>query len=120
MKIKIRNELIPLNVLVVVLIIAIIFFPSNALRIVLGLPFVFFFPGYALMAALFPGKKGINTIERIALSFGISIAIVPLIGLILNYTRWGIRLEPVLYSVASFIFIASIVAWLRRRRLPEQ
>jgi len=44
---------------------------------------------------------------------------VPLIGLILNYTPWGIRTEPVLYSVASFILITSIIAWLRRSRLPE-
>jgi uncharacterized membrane protein len=53
----------------------------------------------------------------VALSFALSIAVVPLIGLILNYTPWGIRLESVLYSVASFVLIASIIAWLRRRRL---
>ncbi|GAI01448.1 unnamed protein product, partial [marine sediment metagenome] len=53
------------------------------------------------------------------MSFGLSIAVVPLIGLILNYTPWGIRLESVLYSVASFILITSIIAWLRRGRLPE-
>ena len=44
---------------------------------------------------------------------------VPIIGLILNYTPWGIRVEPALYSIASFIFITSSIAWLRRRRLPE-
>lgn len=60
-----------------------------------------------------------DAIERIAMSFGMSIAIVPLIGLILNYTAWGIRLEPVLYSVSSFILATSIIAWFRRRRLPE-
>ncbi|MDI6815421.1 MAG: DUF1616 domain-containing protein, partial [Dehalococcoidales bacterium] len=66
-------------------------------------------------------KRGeIDTIERVALSFGMSIAVVALIGLILNYTPWGVRLEPILYSVASFIFITSIIAWVRRRRLPEQ
>jgi len=54
----------------------------------------------------------------VALSFGLSIAVVPLIGLILNYTPWGIRTEPVLYSVASFILITSIIAWVRRRQLP--
>ena len=120
MKINIRNELIPLNLLVIILIIAIIAFPSSGLRIVLGLPFLLFFPGYTLMAALFTRREGMGASERIALSFGISIAIVPLIGLILNYTPWGIRLETVLYSVASFVFITSIVAWLRRKRLPEQ
>lgn len=120
MKIRIRNELIPLNVLVLVLIIGIIFFPANAIRIALGVPFLLFFPGYTLMAVLFPKRERMDAIERIALSFGMSIAIVPLIGVILNYTMWGIRLEPVLYSASSFIFITSIIAWLRRRRLPEQ
>jgi len=120
LKIKIWNELIPLNLLVLVLIVIIILLPSNALRIALGLPFLLFFPGYTLMAALFPKREGMDVIARLALSFGMSIVIVPLIGLILNYTSWGIRLEPVLYSVTSFIFTTSIIAWLRRRRLPEQ
>jgi len=118
LKANIRNELILLNLLVVVLIIVILLFPSNVARIVLGLPFLLFFPGYSLLAALFPRKEAIDAIERIALSFGLSIAVVPLIGLILNYTPWGIRLEPILYSVASFIFITSIIGWLRRRTLP--
>ena len=120
MKIRIRNELLPLNLLVIALGIAIIFFPSSVLRIILGLPFVLFFPGYALMVALYPRRVGMGGIERIALSLGLSIAVVALIGLILNYTPWGIRLESVLYSLASFIFISSIIAWLRMRRVPER
>lgn len=120
MKIRIRNELLPLALLVIVLIAAITLFPSNILRIILGLPFVLFFPGYTLMAALFPRRGGISGIERVALSFGMSIAVVPLIGLILNYTPWGIRLESILYSVASFIFIMSVIAWFRRKRLPQE
>ncbi len=119
MKIKIRHELIPLNLLVFVLVAAITFIPSNGLRIALGLPFLLFFPGYTLMTALFPKREGVSAIVRTALSFGMSLAIVPLIGLILNYTPWGIRLEPVLYSVTLFIVITSIIGWLRRRRLPE-
>ena len=119
MTIRVKDELIPLNLLVIVLVVIIILFPSNVLRIILGLPFLLFFPGYTLIAALFIRKERMGSIERVALSFGLSIAVVPLIGLILNYTAWGIRTEPVLYSVASFILITSIIAWLRRRRLPE-
>ena len=119
MTIRVKDELIPLNLLVIVLVAIIILFPSNILRIILGLPFLLFFPGYTLVAALFTKKEGMGSIERVALSFGLSIAVVPLIGFILNYTPWGIRTEPVLYSVASFILITSIIAWLRRRRLPE-
>ena len=120
MKIKIGNGLLPLNLLVILLVVVIIFTPSVVLRIVLGLPFVLFFPGYVLMAVLFPKREGLGGIERVALSFGMSIAVVPLIGLILNYTWWGITLEPTLYSIASFIFVVSVIAWVRRRRLPEE
>ena len=120
MSIKMRNDLIPINLLVVILILVLTFFPSIVLRIVLGIPFLLFFPGYTLIAALFPRRERMDAIERVALSFGTSITIVPLTGLMLNYTAWGIRLEPVLYSVSSFILATSIIAWLRRRRLPEQ
>ena len=54
-------------------------------------------------------------IESIALSFGMSIAVTALIGLGLNYTSWGIRLEPVLYSIFAFIIILSAIAIIRRR-----
>ncbi|MCL0091663.1 DUF1616 domain-containing protein [Dehalococcoidales bacterium] len=120
MGIKIRNELLPLNLLVLLLIAAILFFPYDALRIAIGIPFVLFFPGYTLLAALFPRRDEISIIERLALSFGLSLAVVPLIGLILNYTPWGIRLESILWSIASFIFIMSAIAWFRRKRLPSE
>lgn len=117
MRIRIGNGLLPLNLLVWLLIVAIIFLPSNVLRIILGLPFILFFPGYALMAALFPKKEGIGSIERLTLSLAMSFVTVSLSGLIFNYTPWGIRLEPMLYSIASFILITSVIAWFRRRRL---
>jgi uncharacterized membrane protein len=79
---------------------------QDTLRIIIGLPFILFIPGYILVFALFPTKKPIDIIERIALSFGLSIAIVPLIGLGLNYTIFGIRLEPILFFI--FIFIIGV------------
>ena len=120
MRIRISDGLLPLNLLAVLLIAATIVFPSSILQIILGLPFVLFFPGYAMMAALFIRKEGMGGIERVAMSFGLSIAVVPLIGLILNYTSWGITLESILYSVASFIFVTSVIAWFRRKRLLEE
>jgi uncharacterized membrane protein len=119
MRVRFRNGLLILNILSVLLVLIITFLPSNVLRIILGIPFVLFFPGYALMAALFPKKDPISGIERVALSFGLSIAVTPLIGLILNYTPLGIRLESILYSLFLFIFVTSLIAWLMRRRLPE-
>jgi len=120
LRVRLGSALIPLNLLAWVLILIIVLFPSNILRIILGVPFLLFFPGYALTAALFTRRGRMGGIERVALSFGLSIAVVPLIGLILHYTPWGIRLEPILYSVASFILITSVIAWLRRRRLTRR
>lgn len=119
MLIRVRNELLIINALVVLSVGIIIIFPLDILRIILGLPLVVFFPGYTLMAALFPGRKAIDGLERIALSIVLSIAIVALIGLALNFTPWGITLEPLLFSIAAFIFITSAIAWARRKRLAE-
>jgi len=96
-----------------------VIFTEGPLRIALGLPFLLFSPGYALIAALFPKKESLDGFERIALSFGLSIAVVPLIGLILNYTPWGIRLYPILVSITAFIVAMCGVAWFRRRSLAE-
>jgi uncharacterized membrane protein len=92
---------------------------TSPFRVVFALPMVLFIPGYVLIAALFPGKKDIDNIERIALSFGLSIAIVPLIGLGLNYTPWGIRLAPVITSLVIFTTVMIVVGHLRRAILAS-
>jgi uncharacterized membrane protein len=92
---------------------------ESMLRNILGLPLVLFLPGYALIAALFPAQSDLDGIERTALSFGLSIAVVPLIGLGLNYTPWGIRLLPILISLSVFTFVMCGLAYLRREKLPE-
>jgi uncharacterized membrane protein len=48
------------------------------------IPFILIIPGYCLIAALFPKNDDISLSERIALSIGLSIAVVPLMGLALN------------------------------------
>lgn len=113
------------KVLIAIIAITLLLFPlvaftSGVLRIIFGLCLILFFPGYTLLAALFPRKGDLSGIERVALSFGLSIAIVPLIGLILNYTPWGIRLYPILIAITIFIFAAAAIAWQRQRRLPSQ
>lgn len=120
LRIKSENELAAIDILSILLIVIITLLPSNPLRIVLGLPFILFFPGYTLIAALFPKKADLGSIERVALSFGLSIAVAPLIGLILNYTPWGIKLYPILVSITLFILATSVAAWYRRHKLPEE
>ncbi len=96
-------------------------FTEGPVRIAFAIPFIIFTPGYCLIAALYPRKDSLDTIERLALSFGTSIAVVPLLGLVLNYTPWGIRLVPILLTVAGFIVVMCGVAGYRRTRLyPEE
>ena len=108
-------DLLVCSLLAMLLIVLVLLAPNNIVRQVLGLVFVLFLPGYAATTALFPENDQIDGIERVALSFGLSIAIVPLIGLALNFTPWGIRLDPILASVSAFIIGVSFVGWYRRR-----
>ena len=120
MRIKSNYALLVINILTILLVTVIAFFPNVVIRVVLGLPLVLFFPGYTLLSALFPRRESLNDIERVALSFGLSIAVVPLIGLALNYTPWGIRLYPILISLFVFIFTMSVIGWYRNRKLPQE
>lgn len=111
---------------------------GSPLRVALGLPFLLLAPGYALLAALFPEghavtrvakgedgetteevTRGLEPLERFALSLGLSIAVTPLLGLALNFTPWGIRLVPILLAVGGFVVAASLAAAWRRARLAE-
>jgi uncharacterized membrane protein len=64
-------------------------------------------------------EDGLTGMERLALSFGTSIAVVPLIGLMLSVSPLGIRLTPVLLAVAGFTLAMTVVAAYRRSRLPD-
>lgn len=97
------------------------YFDKVPLREFLGLLFVLFIPGYVLTNALFPRKNDLDTIEHIALSFGLSLAISPLIGLGLNYTPFGIRLTPIVIALTGFTIIMVMVIYLRRRNIsPDE
>ena len=119
MKVRIGNGLIPAAVLVIVLIAAITLSFSNNLRIILGLLLVVFTPGYVLTVALFPKKDDLDGVERVALSFVMSITVVALLGLVINYTPWGIRLYPVVGALAIFTIVIATVAWYRWRKLAD-
>lgn len=117
---KTARDLLLTNILSALLITVIAFFPDSPARIILGLSFILFFPGYMLICALFPRKGDLDSVERLALSFGLSIAVTSLIGLTLNYTPFGIRLYSIIFSLFSFILLMSIVAVYRRKIIPSE
>jgi uncharacterized membrane protein len=92
----------------------------EVLRVVLGVPFVLLLPGYCLVAALYPRRNDLEGLERLALGFALSIAVVPLIALALNYSPWGVRLTPILASLAVLIVLAAVAAACRRWPLPVE
>lgn len=116
-RIELYKKLLLINILSILLAIIITVIPSNILRIIIGLPFVLFLPGYTLLTALFPTKSALDSIERVALSFGLSLAVVPIIAYILNFIPWGISIYSVLISIAIFIAITSTVGWYHQRGL---
>ena len=74
-----------------------------AIRAILGFILVFFLPGFAWTLIFF---KQVNIIERIALSFGLSIAVVTLSILVLNVLI-GVRITG-LNSLLIIIIITII------------
>jgi small-conductance mechanosensitive channel len=107
-------------------------FPLVYLRYVLGAIFILWLPGYAFIKALFPQtfslarglahspgttEKNLDTIERGALSLGMSIVFVSIVGLMLNYTPWGINLAPIVLSLAALTLIFATVAIIREHQI---
>jgi hypothetical protein len=90
-------------------------YPFVYARYALGSIFVVFLPGYCFVRTLFP-KKEIETIERIALSVAMSLAIIPIMGLALNYTPWGITVAPLTISTYFITIILATIAIIREKQ----
>ncbi len=112
---------------------------SGAIRVLMAIPLVLLFPGYALVAALFPGNAseeqrsfdeeqtgfdksvllsgGIGPTERFILSVAFSVALVPGIALLTTVTPWGVTVEPVLFGVSVLTISLALVGILSRARL---
>jgi hypothetical protein len=98
-------------------------YPIAYLRNFLGIIFVLFLPGYAFIKALLPQKVPVKTInedldkiERIALNIGMSLALVPLVGIVLYYSPLGLRLTPIMLGLLAFTIICATAALLREHQ----
>lgn len=124
-------EAIPFDLLVVVVLslaadVAIFVVDGTAVGLLAALPLLFFFPGYAVVTSLYPeaeaaplgGDEGLGLSERLALSFGLSVALVPLVGLGLwlvdSYTPVGLAT-----AFTAVVVAGAVVGTVRRRNLPE-
>ena len=94
-------------------------FNETFLRVPLALSLFFFVPGYAFIAALFPGKKEISWIERFTLSVGFSIVLTVFAGFLISLLPWGYRPAPIVISVLGMTTFFSILAILTRKLRDE-
>jgi uncharacterized membrane protein len=92
--------------------------PHSVAQAALGLPLVFFLPGYALLGALFPRRGDLKAIERVTLSFILSLAITPLVVFMHNSLLGGIRPLPVASSLAGIVVACAVRGGLARRHFP--
>lgn len=102
-------------------------------RVVLGFLVVFALPGYAVTALLFPtvsvpldrhpgagpDVSVLRPVEWVVLTVGLSIAIVPLVGFVLNFTEWGITRRSITAGLVAVVVVAALVAMIRRFRAPS-
>ncbi|MEB3691515.1 MAG: DUF1616 domain-containing protein [Caldisphaeraceae archaeon] len=93
-----------------------LFIPSKYILIkgVVVSPLLFFYPGYGVVESVYPNKNEWGELERVALYIGISLAIIPLIGLILNLTPQGLTVASVSFSLYTFSFLMLIVSSYRK------
>lgn len=105
------------------------------LRVVVGFPILFFVPGYVLLAALFPGEApagtpsvrdqvaadgGIALSTRLALSFGLSVALLPVFAVGLAFSPAGFGTESLLGLLTAFVVLGAAIGAVRRLRLPPE
>lgn len=91
-------------------------YPLVYLRQALGVVFVGFVPGFVFLKSLYPlsvrmikPTESLNFLEQVVLSVGLSVSFVAIVGLIFNYTPFGINLLPVTITLSVFtLFFASI------------
>lgn len=87
-------------------------------RIILGLFVLLVVPGYMVTLALFPGRAALNGLDRTVLSIGYSLVAVPLVGLLLNATPWGITAPSMAGGLSLLTAALAGVVWLQRRSRP--
>ncbi|ARS90188.1 DUF1616 domain-containing protein [Natrarchaeobaculum aegyptiacum] len=106
---------------------------GSALRLAVTLPLALFLPGYALTALLFPGTEtraatraarpvqwsGIDVVERLAISFALSLTVVPIVVLVLPITGWGLGAEPIAATLGGITVVAAQLGVVRRLRLSR-
>jgi hypothetical protein len=83
-------------------------------RWILGTVFVAYVPGHSLVQVLFPGADELDRVERLVYSLGLSVVLVMVVAILLNWSPYGIRLEPMTISLAAFTMVLAVTGAYRQ------
>jgi len=89
-------------------------YPFVYVRYLCGALLLLYIPGFTLIEILYPKANDLDRIERFAFSIGLSIALVPTVGLVLNYMPWGIKMDLLLMSLILLILILGFIGVYRK------
>jgi len=84
------------------------------LRYVFGSLLVLVLPGYSLVGFIYYKKGDLDYLTRISLSFVMSLAITTLVGLVLNFTPFGIALFALALSLSAVTITLLFLTILRK------
>ena len=102
-------------------------YPWAYARNILGVFFVLFLPGYSFIKASFQSHvsdeasmRNLESIWFIALSIGMSIALVSIVGLLLYYSPWGLNLTNIVLSLLGFTSFLATVGVIREYKAKQR
>ncbi|WP_191967165.1 MULTISPECIES: DUF1616 domain-containing protein [Haloferax] len=116
---------------------SVLYIDSVVVRAVFGIPLLVFLPGYTLLLVLFPhdytdtrvsrsstvtvnrNGVGVTFTERMALSFGVSLALIPILGVFVLSVFPQLSTISLVGILATLIAIGLLVGEYRRQRLTE-
>lgn len=106
---------------------------SPVVRAAIGFPLLLLAPGYVTVSVLFPREtpyrrtektpllgqtQSVSGVERAALAFGLSFALLPLIGIGIAASPFAFVEPAVVGTVTGFVLVGTAVAAIRRVRVP--
>ncbi|UHQ95410.1 DUF1616 domain-containing protein [Haloterrigena alkaliphila] len=106
---------------------------GSVLRLLATFPVVLFLPGYALVSVLFPASertpqkpaawidahsRGIDVVERLGLSVALSLTLVPIVGIALPFTQWGLTTGSIAATLCVVTVVLAQFGAVRRLRTP--